>query len=122
MNSVTIYHNPLCSKSRETLALLQTRDITIKIVDYLNTPPDITTLARIIKQLGFNHARQLMRTKEACYQQLGLDNPALSEAALLEAMATYPVLIERPIVISGERAKLGRPPQQVLELFHSEPA
>ncbi|MEH0832263.1 arsenate reductase (glutaredoxin) [Pectobacterium cacticida] len=115
--SVTIYHNPRCSKSRETLALLQERNITPNIVLYLDTPPDAATLAQLVRQLGFSSARQLMRTKEEVYRQLALSAPSLTEAQLIQAMVNNPKLIERPIVVAGGQARIGRPPEQVLDIL-----
>ncbi|MBN3215879.1 arsenate reductase (glutaredoxin) [Pectobacterium polaris] len=115
--SVTIYHNPRCSKSRETLALLQEHNITPDVVLYLDTPPDAATLAQLIKQLGLTSARELMRTKEEIYQQLGLSDAALTEAQLIQAMIDNPKLIERPIVVAQGQARIGRPPEQVLEIL-----
>ncbi|MGI8487828.1 arsenate reductase (glutaredoxin) [Pectobacterium sp. S5] len=115
--SVTIYHNPRCSKSRETLALLQEHNIRPDVVLYLDTPPDAATLAQLIKQLGLTSARELMRTKEEIYQQLGLSDAALTEAQLIQAMIDNPKLIERPIVVAQGQARIGRPPEQVLEIL-----
>lgn len=115
--AVTIYHNPRCSKSRETLALLQEHNITPDVVLYLDTPPDAETLAQLIKQLGFTSARELMRTKEEIYQQLGLSDAALTDAQLIQAMIDNPKLIERPIVVAQGQARIGRPPEQVLEIL-----
>ena len=113
--SVTIYHNPRCSKSRQTLALLHDKGIEPEIVEYLKTPPSAEEIAGILKKLGIE-ARALMRTKEAVYKELGL--AAVSdEQALIAAMAENPVLIERPVVIKGAKAALGRPPEQVLEIL-----
>ncbi|PLR21708.1 arsenate reductase (glutaredoxin) [Pantoea endophytica] len=114
---VSIYHNPRCSKSRETLALLQERGIKPDVVLYLETPPDVPTLKRLLKQLGMHSARELMRRKEDLYQELALADSALSEAQLLQAMVDHPKLIERPIVIKGEQARIGRPPEAVLEII-----
>ncbi|MGQ7743516.1 arsenate reductase (glutaredoxin) [Pectobacterium brasiliense] len=114
---VTIYHNPRCSKSRETLALLQEHNITPNVVLYLDTPPDAATLAQLIKQLGLTSARELMRTKEEIYQQLGLSDAALTETQLIQAMIDNPKLIERPIVVAQGQARIGRPPEQVLEIL-----
>ncbi|PYG50087.1 arsenate reductase [Pantoea sp. AG1095] len=114
---VSIYHNPRCSKSRETLALLQERGIKPDVVLYLETPPDVPTLKRLLKQLGMHSARELMRRKEDLYQELALADSALSEAQLLQAMVDHPKLIERPIVIKGEKARIGRPPEAVLEII-----
>lgn len=117
MSDVTIYHNPRCSKSRETLALLTSRGVNPDVVRYLETPPDAATIATLLRQLGFGEARQLMRCKEALYSTLGLADPALSEQALIAAMVEHPQLIERPIVVRGDQARLGRPPEQVLALL-----
>ncbi|WP_225087282.1 arsenate reductase (glutaredoxin) [Pectobacterium colocasium] len=115
--AVTIYHNPRCSKSRETLALLQEHHVTPNVVLYLDTPPDAATLAQLIRQLGFNSARELMRTKEEIDQQLGLSDATLTEAQLIQAMIDNPKLIERPIVVAHGQARIGRPPEQVLEIL-----
>ncbi|UPT56858.1 arsenate reductase (glutaredoxin) [Dickeya zeae] len=115
--SVTIYHNPRCSKSRETLTLLQQQGIEPEVVLYLDTPPDAATLTRLIKQLGFSSARELMRRKEELYRELNLADDTLTEAQLIEAMVTHPKLIERPIVVANGHAKLGRPPEQVLDIL-----
>ncbi|MBI5618488.1 MAG: arsenate reductase (glutaredoxin) [Gammaproteobacteria bacterium] len=111
-----IYHNPRCSKSRETLALLNARGIEPEIVDYLKTPPDAATIADLVKRLGIA-PRALLRKGEAPYQALGLDDPETSDAEIIAAMAAHPVLIERPIVVHGRRAALGRPPQNVLAIL-----
>ncbi len=114
--SVTIYHNPRCSKSRQTLALLNERGLKVDIVEYLKTPPDAPTLADLLDGLGLE-PRQLLRKKEAAYKELGLDDPALDRAALIAAMVETPILIERPIVVAGARVALGRPPEAVLEIL-----
>ncbi|MCQ8228607.1 arsenate reductase (glutaredoxin) [Pantoea trifolii] len=114
---VSIYHNPRCSKSRETLALLQEKGIEPKVVLYLETPPDVPTLQHLLQQLGMHSARELMRRKEDLYKELALANSALSEDQLLQAMVEHPKLIERPIVINGEQARIGRPPEAVLEIL-----
>jgi arsenate reductase len=116
--SVTIYHNPRCSKSRQTLALLNQRGVEVDIVEYLKTPPDPATLAGLLDGLGLE-PRQLMRKTEAAYVELGLDDPALDRAALIAAMVENPILIEWPIVVAGARVALGRPPEAVLEIIHS---
>jgi len=113
---VTIYHNPRCSKSRQTLALLRERGIEPRIVEYLRTPPDAETLTRLLGLLGLG-ARDLLRRKEPPYKELGLDDAGKSEAELVAAMVSHPVLIERPIVVKGARAALGRPPEKVLEIL-----
>lgn len=113
---VTIYHNPRCSKSRQTLALLQEKGIEPQVVLYLENTPDAATLKSLIDKLGIT-PRQLMRDKEPEYRENNLDDSALSEDQLVAAMVAHPKLIERPIVVSGERAVLGRPPENVLELL-----
>ncbi|NIE53967.1 arsenate reductase (glutaredoxin) [Pantoea sp. Ap-870] len=114
---VRIYHNPRCSKSRETLALLQQQGIEPQVVLYLDTPPDIDTLKTLLQQLGMHSARELMRRGEEIYKTLGLASDDLSEQQLLQAMVEHSKLIERPIVIQGDRARIGRPPEAVLEIL-----
>ena len=114
---LTIYHNPRCSKSRETLSLLEELGLQPDVVLYLQTPPDKATLQALIQPLGLASARDLMRHKESEYLELGLDNPTLSEDQLLDAMLAHPRLIERPIVVNNGQARIGRPPQQVLDIL-----
>lgn len=116
-NAVTIYHNPRCSKSRETLALLEQHGVTPQVVRYLDTPPDAALLRQLLTQLGFSSARQLMRSKDELYRELQLADETLSEEQLLAALVAHPQLIERPIVVKGNQARLGRPPEQVLTLL-----
>jgi arsenate reductase len=111
-----IYHNPRCSKSRATLALLQQHGIEPVVVNYLDTPPSATELAALLRQLGFG-ARQLLRTGEAEYGELGLDQGEWAEAQIIAAMVAHPRLIERPIVVVNGKAALGRPPEAVLALL-----
>lgn len=111
-----IYHNPRCSKSRQTLELLQQQHIDIELVDYLKNPPDRETLRKLLGLLGME-PRQLIRKGEAEYRELGLDNPDLTPDALIDAMVAHPRLIERPIVIHNNKAALGRPPEAVLEIL-----
>lgn len=119
-----IYHNPRCSKSRQTLALLQDNGIEPQQILYLDTPPDEQTLHELLELLGMS-ARELLRKGEAEYKELSLADPALDDAALIKAMHTHPRLIERPIVVktltkSGKKqqqAVLGRPPENVLSLL-----
>ena len=113
--ATTIYHNPRCSKSRQTLALLVENGIHPNIVEYLNEPPDTATLENLLQMLNLT-PRELMRTKESVYAELNLDDPALSDADLVAAMQANPILIERPIVVQGDRAVIGRPPENVLAL------
>ena len=114
--TVTMYHNPRCSKSRQALKLLQERGVEPRIVEYLKTPPDAVTLKTILKKLGME-PRALMRRKEAPYKDLNLADPALREDALIASMVENPVLIERPIVLANGKAALGRPPEKVLEIL-----
>ncbi|UTF60359.1 arsenate reductase (glutaredoxin) [Gilvimarinus sp. DA14] len=111
-----IYHNPRCSKSRQTLALLQERGVEPEIIRYLETPPDKAELQQLLGKLGIG-ARQLLRRGEAEYKELDLQRSELSDAELIDAMSRHPKLIERPIVVAGERACIGRPPEKVLELL-----
>lgn len=116
MSEVVIYHNPRCSKSRQTLNLLKDRGIEPRIVEYLKTPPDEQTLSDILQMLGIQPA-DLIRTKEDEFSELGLKEKLTDPTALIRAMTEHPILIERPIVINGDRAKLGRPPEGVLEIL-----
>ena len=113
---VTIYHNPRCSKSRQTLALLEERGIEPKIIPYLDTPPSAGTLKTVLKKLGMT-PRQILRKGEDVYKTLNLNNEKLTDTQLIEAMAANPILIERPIVVNGDKAALGRPPEQVLAIL-----
>ncbi len=113
---ITIYHNPRCSKSRATLALLEQQGKQAEVVEYLKIPPSAAELEEILGMLGLE-PRELLRTKEAEYKEAGLDNPDLTRAQLIDAMVRYPKLIERPIVIKDGKAALGRPPESVLEIL-----
>lgn len=113
---VRIYHNHRCSKSRATLALLQERGLTVEVVHYLETPPDAAQLSKLIAQLGLG-ARDLLRRGEAIYRELGLDDPSLGEDELIAAMVAHPILIERPIVVAGNKAVIGRPLEAVLSIL-----
>ena len=114
--SVTIYHNPRCSKSRQTLQLLRDNNIEPTIIEYLKTPPSVDQLESILAKLGLE-PRQLMRTKEVEYRQFGLDSEALDHAALIQGMIDHPKLIERPIVLANDQATIGRPPENVLAIL-----
>lgn len=114
--TVTIYHNPRCSKSRQTLALLQERGIEPDIIEYLKNPPSPDELKRIIERLGIA-PRDLLRTGEKEYRDLGLDRDDVEIDALIEAMCHNPILIQRPIVIAGGHARIGRPPESVAEIL-----
>ncbi|BCG08466.1 arsenate reductase (glutaredoxin) [Buttiauxella agrestis] len=117
MSTVSIYHNPRCSKSRETLSLLKANGVEPEVVLYLETPPDAATLKSLLSKLGFASARDLMRQKEDLYKELNLANSALSEDQLIQAMIENPKLIERPIVLANGEARIGRPPESVLEIL-----
>ena len=121
MSEVSLYHNPRCSKSRQTLALLEERGIEPEIIEYLKTPPDAATITGLLDRLGIP-AIELIRRGEAPFAELGLAGKEGDDAALIEAMVSHPVLIQRPIVVSGEQARIGRPPENVLEILCWEPA
>lgn len=114
--SVKIYHNPHCSKSRQTLELLKEQGIEPEIIEYLKTPPSATELNDILEKLGLE-PRDLMRKKEAEYKNAGLDNQSLDRQALIDGMINNPILIERPIVIANDKAAIGRPPENVLAIL-----
>ena len=114
--TVTIYHNPRCSKSRATLALIEARGLKPKIVDYLKTPPSAAELKAILRKLGFR-PHDLLRTSEPLYAELGLKTAALDDDGLIALLVRHPILIERPIVIAGDRAAIGRPPEKVLAIL-----
>ncbi|QLC74286.1 arsenate reductase (glutaredoxin) [Pseudomonas sp. LPB0260] len=116
MTDLTLYHNPRCSKSRSALQLLEERGLTPSIVRYLESPPSAAQLQALLGKLGIG-ARQLLRSGEEEYRTLNLAEPGLSEAQLIEAMVSHPKLIERPILIAGDKAVIGRPPERVLELL-----
>lgn len=111
---VLIYHNPRCSKSRATLEILRARGIEPRVVEYLKTPPSAAELDGIVAKLGIK-PQQLIRRSEA--KAAGLDIGTLDDAGAIRAMAEHPAIIERPIVVVGEHARLGRPPESVLELL-----
>jgi len=116
MTDLTLYHNPRCSKSRGALELLEARGLAPTVVRYLETPPDAATLSALLGKLGIG-ARQLLRSGEDEYKELNLADPALSDAQLIEAMVKHPKLIERPILVAGDKAVIGRPPEKVLEIL-----
>jgi arsenate reductase len=115
MSEVTIYHNPRCSKSRQTLELLKEKSIEPEVVEYLKTPPNAAELKDILSKLGLS-ADELMRKKETIYKELGLASVS-DENELITAMVNNPKLIERPIVIKGDKAAIGRPPESVLDIL-----
>ena len=114
--AVSIYHNPRCSKSRQTMALIEEKNIKPTVIEYLKTPPSKSEMKQILKLLNLE-ARDLLRKKEIEYTELGLDNPALKEDQIIDIMIKHPKLIERPIVISDNGAVIGRPPENVLEIL-----
>lgn len=116
MSQVSIYHNPRCSKSRQTLALLQEQGIEPTVIEYLKDTPSVAELKELLSKLRFQSARELMRSKEDIFKELELKNES-DEDKLIAAMAAHPKLIERPIVVKGEQARLGRPPEAVLEIL-----
>ena len=111
-----LYHNTRCSKSRGALELLRERGIEPAVVFYLETPPSPAELREMLRMLGIP-ARELMRTGEPAYTELGLDDASLSEDSLIETMSAHPQLIERPVFVHGDRAVIGRPPERVLEIL-----
>ena len=114
-DELAIWHNPRCRTSRQALALLTEAGVEVNIIRYLDTPPTATELGRVLDQLGME-PRQLMRKKEAPYKELQLAAEALDRNALIAAMVAHPILIERPVVLRGDRAVLGRPPENVRAL------
>jgi len=116
MTAMTLYHNPRCSKSRSALQLLEDRGLSPTIVRYLDTPLNTAQLQTLLDKLGIS-PRQLLRTGEDEYKTLGLSDPQLTDAQLIDAMVSQPKLIERPILVVGDRAIIGRPPENVLEIL-----
>lgn len=116
MTDMTLYHNPRCSKSRGALELLEARGLEPRVVRYLETPPSAAELGELLAKLGYS-ARQLLRSGEEEYQTLNLADPTLDDDALIAAMVAHPRLIERPILVAGDKAVVGRPPERVLELL-----
>lgn len=110
--TMKIFHNPRCSKSREALALLQEAGQAPEVIEYLKTPPDLGTLKALVRQLGLP-VRELLRSSEAAYAELGLADPALSDDQLLDALLHHPQLLQRPIVVRGEQALIARPPERL---------
>lgn len=116
MTDLTLYHNPRCSKSRGALELLEARGLQPTVVRYLETPPTAAELTALLAKLQLP-ARDLLRTGEDDYKALNLADASLTEAQLIAAMVEHPKLIERPILIAGDKAVIGRPPERVLELL-----
>lgn len=113
---VTLYHNPKCAKSRAALKLLEDRGLKPRVVEYLKTPLSAAELRCLLGLLGLN-PRALLRTKEPEYKQAGLDNLELPDTQIIRAIIKFPKLIERPIVVSGKKAALGRPPENILKIL-----
>jgi arsenate reductase len=116
MSSVTILHNPRCSKSRQTLALLEEKGISPTVVEYLKTPLSIAELKTLFGQLNIANVRDMMRTKEEAYKANALGGADITDEQLFAAMVEHPKLIERPVVINNNAARIGRPPEAVLEI------
>ncbi|PTS84122.1 arsenate reductase (glutaredoxin) [Pseudomonas sp. HMWF032] len=116
MTDLTLYHNPRCSKSRSALQLLEERGLNPAIVRYLENPLSTAELHELLRKLGMP-ARQLLRTGEDEYKALGLDDPQLTDEQLIAAMVSQPKLIERPILVAGDKAVVGRPPENILEIL-----
>ncbi|MEZ5813013.1 MAG: arsenate reductase (glutaredoxin) [Rhizobiaceae bacterium] len=114
--TVTIYHNPRCSTSRNTLAIIREHGIEPEIVEYLKTPPDRDLIVELLAATGLS-PRELVRAKQAEFSELGLDDPAVTDDQLIDAMAAHPVLIERPVVVAPKGARLCRPKERVLEIL-----
>ena len=116
MSEIQIYHNPRCSKSRQTLALLQQQGIEPSVIEYLKDVPSAADIESLLSKLGIS-PRELLRTKEDAYKEHNLGDASLSDADIIRAMVASPKLIERPIVVNGDQARIGRPPEQVLEII-----
>lgn len=117
MKTLQIYHNPRCSKSRQTLALLNDNQLQPEIIEYLKNPPTKAELSDVLEMLGFDDPRQMMRVKETDYVSNNLSDAAITHDQLIDAMVRFPKLIERPIVINGDKARIGRPPESVLDII-----
>ncbi len=115
-NSIKVYHNPRCSKSRQTMELLSAKGVQPEVIEYLKTPPSKKDLTEILSMLGLQ-PRQLMRIHEAEYKDNNLADESLSQEQLIEAMIQFPKLIERPIVVCNGKAAIGRPPETILEIL-----
>ena len=118
MENVTLYHNPDCSKSRATLALLEQNDVSADIIFYLETPPDAAQLKVLLGKLNLG-VRDILRMSEPEFEELGLDDQSLSDEIVLDILSNHPKLLQRPIAVRGEKAIIGRPPENVLELIEN---
>lgn len=116
MSSITILHNPRCSKSRQTLALLEEQGISPTVVEYLKTPLNRDDITSLFQKLGIESAHHMIRPKEAEFKEAGLSK-ASSNEEVFDALVSYPKLLERPVVINGNKAKIGRPPESVLDIL-----
>jgi arsenate reductase len=119
MTAITIYHNPDCGTSRNTLAMIREAGVEPEVIEYLETPPTRDRLRELLAAMGIS-VRELLRTKELIYAELGLDDPALSDERLLDAIVAHPILMNRPIVVSDRGTRLCRPAERVLELLHRD--
>ncbi len=117
MSQITILHNPRCSKSRQTLELIKENGIAPEVIEYLKTPLDLQQLEQLMAQLGLDDPKGMMRIKEPEFQQLNLSDDNVTKQQLLEAIVSVPKLLERPVVINGNQARIGRPPEAVLEIL-----
>ena len=115
-DDVRIFHNPKCSKCRLTMEILNDKGVNTSVIEYLKTPPNSDELAEILDLLGIE-PRELMRKHEAPYKENNLDNPELTRDQLIQAMIDHPILIERPIIINGKKATIGRPPEKVFDIL-----
>ncbi len=116
MQHITLYHNPRCSKSRQALALLQSQPVDVQVILYLKQPPTKAQLQHLL-QLANCPVRDIMRNQDALYRQLELDNPALSDSELIDVLTEQPILLQRPIAHTADRAIVARPPETVMELL-----
>lgn len=116
MQEITLFHNPRCSKSRAAKALLEDHGVPLRVVEYLKSPPGKAQLQTLARQLG-GPVREMVRTNERMFSELGLDEGAADDEALLSAIAEHPILLQRPIAVGKDRAVIGRPPENVLELL-----
>ncbi|MFI8740071.1 arsenate reductase (glutaredoxin) [Stutzerimonas zhaodongensis] len=116
MTELILYHNPRCSKSRSALELLEQRGLSPSVIRYLETPPSAAELKQILAKLGIS-PRQLLRSGEEEYRTLNLADPTLTDGQIIDAMVAHPKLIERPILVAGDVAVIGRPPEKVLEIL-----
>lgn len=121
MSAVTIYHNPKCGTSRNTLALIRHAGIEPEVVLYLENPPDRDTVRQLVKDAGLS-VRDALREKGTPYQELGLDNPELTDEQLLDAIAAHPILLNRPFVVTDKGSRLCRPSEVALEILPPMPA